>query len=154
MVDAMRAAPHRITYWGGVTYFMGIGALRHLAEGLPGLDYPAVARRLRPDDAYDWWNVCGVLAPVADMVMRGRAAAARAFGRWAEEDPRFRPLGECVRLLVESAQVGGSLFDELHAKEGVVEDPVWREHAAALFRRILEHDERCADILASVAPPA
>ncbi|MBT3267483.1 hypothetical protein HN371_10040 [Candidatus Poribacteria bacterium] len=149
-VTAMRAAPHRIDYWGGVTYFMGIAALRHLADGLATLDYPAVAEMPRPDDAYDWWNVYGVLLTTADMVMRGRAAAARVFRRWADEDPSLRALDDCVPLLAEAADVGAALFDELHSEEDLPADGAWRERASAAFGRIAELDERCAGAMCAL----
>ena len=146
-VTAMRATPHRIDYWGGITYFMGLAALRHISEGIAELDYPAVTESPGPEDAYDWWNVYGVLVTTADMVMRGRAAAARVFRRWAADDPDLAGLADCTPLLAEAAEIGASLFDELHAAEDGPADPAWRKRAAAAFGRVAELDERCASVM-------
>jgi hypothetical protein len=152
--DAMHAPPHRIDYWGGVTYYMGIGALTHLADSLAGLDCPAVEESPTPDGAYDWWNVYGVLMTTTDMVMRGRAAAARVFRAWAEEAPELRALGDCVPLLEASAEAGAALFDDLHEDDGVFHGEPWRVHAAASFGLVAGHDRRCAEIMSTVEASA
>ncbi len=152
--DAMVAPPHRISYWGGVTYYVGIAALTHLADSLTALDCPAVEQSPVPHDAYDWWNVYGVLMATTDMVTRGRAAAARVFRAWAEADPGLRGLAPCAPLLHESAVIAASLFDDLHEDDAVFHGESWRAHAASRFAVIAEHDSRCAEIVSTVVARA
>ncbi len=152
--DAMLAPPHRIDYWGGVTYYMGLAALTHGADSLEDLDCPAVEESPVPEGAYDWWNVYGVLRTTADMLMRGRAAAARVFRAWAEENPELRGLDACVPLLEESAHLGASLFDDLHEDAAVFHRRQWRAHAASRFGIVAVNDRRCAEIMSTVAASA
>jgi hypothetical protein len=135
---------------------MGIAALRRLERELATVDYAAAANAPQPDDAYDWWNVGSVLMTTVDMVMRGRAAAARVFRRWADDDATLRPLQDCVPLLAEAADIGAGLFDDLHSHEDVADgswrgNTSWRGEAAAGFGRVAEIDEVYVRAMEAVA---
>ncbi len=90
-VDLHWAAPVEISWWGGVSYWFGREAYDQLAMALEELDYPAVLSMQVPNDAYDWYAV-HTLDDLADMLTRGRTAAADYLRSAAEILPRAAEL--------------------------------------------------------------
>lgn len=74
-VDMFNAGPHRVIYWGGITYSFGRSAYEQWADAISVLDYPADKFKTRPREAYAWYDMTTVDVMV-DNIYRGRTAAA------------------------------------------------------------------------------
>ncbi|MBI2298466.1 MAG: pentapeptide repeat-containing protein [Armatimonadetes bacterium] len=159
ITDALRRAPEvlagtsvSIGDWGGVTYHTGREALAFLAEDLPRIDWPAVRDAPKPADAHGWWERPGVVAACADMVWRGRSAAARTFRQWSAEQPW---LAAMVPTLEAAAALAQPVYDALtprwpwEAAPSVCDNPAWRQDAA---RRFAEIDKLDAGLFSAQSP--
>ena len=155
-VEAMDAPSHRIEYWGGVTYHFGLTALSHLASDLCTTRPPAELALEQPDDAYDWYQMDGVISDCAQIVMRGRGAAARVLRRWVRDDARLLPLGAIIGLLEEAAEEAEAVWERVTpawpwedadpARDAMAE---WATCAHS-FATILDNDTRCLEAIKGI----
>jgi len=154
--SAMQAGPHRIDYWGGVTYYFGLSALEHLSEDLRHIDATRLLDQPLPADAYDWYEFDEVISSCAQIVMRGRGAALRVFPRWAREDTHLAPLAQALGPLESSVQAAQAIYSAAtpawlwEQSPADIADPAWREDVADHFSRILDNDRTCARVITGV----